>query len=107
MSNIDYILLKNSNFDKKVVINKFINLIDDILAQFKADGFFGSSCIHPKQIDVINEVFSTPSSELEEARQVVSALEGGKSVGVDRSGRMIDQASLKIAQRILRRSNSA
>ena len=76
-------------------------------AQFKADGFFGSSCIHPKQIDVINEVFSTPSSELEDAREVVSALEGGKSVGVDRSGRMIDQASLKIAQRILRRSNSA
>lgn len=39
MSNIDYILLKNSNFDKKAVINKFANLIDDILAQFKADGF--------------------------------------------------------------------
>ena len=39
MSNIDYILLKNSNFDKKAVINKFTNLIDDILAQFKADGF--------------------------------------------------------------------
>ncbi len=39
MSNLDYILLKNSNFDKKAVINKFANLIDDILAQFKADGF--------------------------------------------------------------------
>lgn len=39
MSNIDYILLKNSNFDKKAVINKFANLIDDILAQFRADGF--------------------------------------------------------------------
>lgn len=39
MSNLDYILLKNTNFDKKAVINKFANLIDDILVQFKADGF--------------------------------------------------------------------
>ena len=39
MSNLDYILLKNANFDKKAVIGKFANLIDDILAQFKADGF--------------------------------------------------------------------
>lgn len=76
-------------------------------SQFKADGFFGSSCIHPKQIDVINEVFSTTSSELQEARDVVAALEIGKSVGIDSNGRMIDEASLKIAQRVLRRSNPA
>lgn len=39
MSNIDYILLKNTSFDKRIVIKKFANLIDDILAQFKDDGF--------------------------------------------------------------------
>lgn len=39
MSNLDYILLKNASFDKKAVINKFTDLIDDILTQFKADGF--------------------------------------------------------------------
>lgn len=39
MSNLDYILLKNTSFDKKAVMGKFANLIDDILAQFKADGF--------------------------------------------------------------------
>ena len=72
--------------------------------QFKADGFFGSSCIHPKQIEVINDVFSTSESELREAREVIDSLEPGKSVGIDRNGRMIDEASLKIAQRILRRS---
>lgn len=73
--------------------------------QFKEDGFFGSSCIHPKQIEVINNIFSTSESELQDARDVITALDGGKSVGVDRNGRMIDEASLKIAKRVLRRSN--
>ena len=39
MSNIDYILLKDASFDNSAVTAKFVNLIDNILAQFKADGF--------------------------------------------------------------------
>lgn len=76
-------------------------------SQYKGDGFFGSTCIHPKQIQVINEVFSTSQAELEEALDVIAALDPGKSVGVDRNGKMIDEASLKIARRIVRRSNLA
>ena len=39
MLNIDYILQKEADFDKNVVITKFVELIDDVLAQFRADGF--------------------------------------------------------------------
>lgn len=39
MSNIDYILLKNAGFDNSAVTAKFTNLIDDILEQFRVDGF--------------------------------------------------------------------
>lgn len=74
--------------------------------QLKADGFFGRTCIHPKQISIINESFSTSDSELEDALDVIDSLSSGSSVGVDSKGRMIDEASLKIAQRIVRRSNS-
>lgn len=73
--------------------------------QLKADGYFGRTCIHPKQIDVINEIFSTTDSELAEARDVIASLSSGTSVGVDSKGRMIDEASVRIAQRIVRRSH--
>lgn len=39
MLHADYILLRSVNFNKDLIINKFSNLLDDILEQFRADGF--------------------------------------------------------------------
>jgi citrate lyase beta subunit len=67
-------------------------------------GFDGKWCIHPAQIEVVNEVFSPTEGELEWARKVVAAYEeanaeGSGSASVD--GQMVDAASIKLARNTL------
>jgi citrate lyase beta subunit len=67
-------------------------------------GFDGKWCIHPSQIETVNEVFSPTEKEIEWAKKVVSAYEeantaGSGSISVD--GNMIDAASIKMAQNTL------
>jgi citrate lyase beta subunit len=67
-------------------------------------GFDGKWCIHPAQIEVVNEVFSPTDKEVEWAEKVVAAYEeanaaGSGSVSVD--GQMVDAASIKMARNTL------
>ncbi len=67
-------------------------------------GFDGKWCIHPGQVETVNEVFSPTEKELEWARKVVSTYEeasaaGSGSISVD--GRMVDAASIKMARNTL------
>lgn len=67
-------------------------------------GFDGKWCIHPGQVETVNEVFSPTEKELEWARKVVSAYEeanaaGSGSISVD--GQMVDAASIKMARNTL------
>ncbi len=67
-------------------------------------GFDGKWCIHPGQVEAVNEVFSPTEKELEWARKVVSAYEeanaaGSGSISVD--GQMVDAASIKMARNTL------
>ena len=67
-------------------------------------GFDGKWCIHPAQIEVVNEVFSPTEGELEWAKKVVAAYEeanaeGSGSASVD--GQMVDAASIKLARNTL------
>ncbi len=67
-------------------------------------GFDGKWCIHPSQIEVVNEAFSPTSEEVRWARKVVAAYEeanvaGSGSVSVD--GQMVDAASIRMAQNTL------
>ncbi len=67
-------------------------------------GFDGKWCIHPAQIETVNEVFSPTEREIEWARKVVAAYEeanaaGSGSASVD--GRMIDAASIRMARTTL------
>ena len=70
----------------------------------KALGFDGKWCIHPAQIDVVNEVFSPTAEEIEWAKRVIeesarAAEAGAGAVAID--GRMIDGASIRMAERTL------
>jgi citrate lyase beta subunit len=63
-------------------------------------GFDGKWCIHPAQIEIVNEVFSPTDKEVEWAKKVVAAYEeanaaGSGSVSVD--GQMVDAASIRMA----------
>ncbi len=67
-------------------------------------GFDGKWCIHPAQIEVVNEVFSPTEKEIEWARKVVAAYEEANAAGsgaISIDGQMIDAASIKMAQNTL------
>ncbi len=70
----------------------------------KALGFEGKGCIHPRQVKVINEVFTPNDEEIQRAKEIVRADQRakaqGKSVTVIGS-KMIDPPVVRRAQRTL------
>lgn len=67
-------------------------------------GFSGKGAIHPRQLSIINEVFTPSSEDIEWAQNVMDALKkaeekGKAAAALDR--RMIDTPTLKKAQRIM------
>ena len=73
-------------------------------------GFQGKWVIHPDQIEIVNEVFSPTEEELAHAVRVLDALatadDGGQGVGVV-GGAMVDEASRKLAEGVVRRAQAA
>ncbi|MDQ4106577.1 MAG: CoA ester lyase [Actinomycetota bacterium] len=70
-------------------------------------GFDGKWCIHPAQIEVVNEVFSPTQREVEWAEKVVLAYEEANAAGsgaISVDGQMVDAASIRMAQNILDRA---
>ena len=67
-------------------------------------GFDGKWCIHPDQIETVNDVFSPTEEEVEWARKVVQAYEEANAAGrgaISVDGQMIDAASVKMARNTL------
>jgi citrate lyase beta subunit len=67
-------------------------------------GFDGKWCIHPAQIEAVNEIFSPTKKEIEWAKKVVEAYEEASAAGsgaISVDGQMIDAASIKMAQTTL------
>lgn len=68
-------------------------------------GYLGRACIHPAQIDVVHEVFTPSVEELERARSLVAAFERavaeGSGVLVGPDGRMVDEAVVRQARRVI------
>ena len=64
-------------------------------------GFRGKSCIHPRQVPIVNRVFMPSEREVAWARDVVEAFEesGGQAVSVN--GEMIDRPAAERARRVL------
>jgi citrate lyase beta subunit len=69
-------------------------------------GFDGKQCIHPGQLATVNAAFSPSEEEVARASALVTAYESAIGEGrgaASYQGRMIDAASLRMAQVILRR----
>ena len=67
-------------------------------------GYDGKWAIHPSQVDLANEVFTPPESEVDQARRVLQALEEAASAGrgaAQLDGRMIDAASARMARNVV------
>lgn len=69
-------------------------------------GYEGKWAIHPTQIDIANQVFSPSEKEIAYAKRIMEAMaeaqrEGRGAVSMD--GRLIDIASIKMAENLLRK----
>ena len=67
-------------------------------------GYEGKWAIHPSQIELANEVFTPDAAAAEKTRRIVAAMaeaarEGRGAVSLD--GRLIDAASLRMAEVLL------
>jgi citrate lyase subunit beta/citryl-CoA lyase len=69
-----------------------------------AMGYEGKWAIHPSQIELANDVFSPPESEVDRARRILAALEEAAAAGkgaAQLDGRMIDAASARMAENVV------
>jgi citrate lyase subunit beta/citryl-CoA lyase len=67
-------------------------------------GYRGKCCIHPKQIDVVNAVFTPSAGEIDQARRIVAAFEDAERSGaaaVSLDGLMIDYPVADKARKLL------
>lgn len=73
--------------------------------ELRSMGFGARAAVHPAQVPVINEVFTPTRDEIEAARKLMdaydAALARGDGVITDAHGRMVDEAVVRGARRIL------
>ncbi len=73
-------------------------------AQAREMGFDGKSLIHPKQLDVANQMFQPSAAEVEEAQAIVAAFavpENATKGAIMLNGRMVERLHLDVATRLL------
>lgn len=70
-------------------------------ADGRAMGYAGKICLHPTQVRLAHEVFTPSADEVRRAHAIVDAARAGVGV-VD--GEMVDEAHVKMAAAVLRRS---
>lgn len=80
--------------------------IDDA-AQIRTDaqrarrlGFKGKLCIHPRQVDIVNQCFSPSDESVAWAKKVLAAAEAAKGAAVAMDGKMIDFPVIRKAMEI-------
>lgn len=86
-----------------------VSVVFDDLEAFEAStrelkdaGFGARQAIHPRQVAVINEAYTPSTEELDHARRLLELAAGAQGgVCVDDQGRMIDEAVLRSARRVL------
>lgn len=68
-------------------------------------GFLGRACIHPAQLAVVHAVFTPTPAEVEAAQDLIrrydAARAAGSAVCVDARGRLVDEAVVRSARRLL------
>lgn len=73
-------------------------------ANGKQFGFVGKSCIHPRQVEIANRVFSPSPEEIDWAKRLTAAFVAHQQAGRGAfafEGKMVDMPIMRAAQRIL------
>lgn len=72
-------------------------------------GYEGKWAIHPSQIELANRVYTPSSAEVDKARRIMEAMAGAAAEGkgaVSLDGRLIDIASLRMAESLLAKADA-
>ena len=78
-------------------------------AQAKRLGFGGKTCIHPKQVELVNAVFTPKAEEVEQAQRIIDAFEQAVASGIASlqvAGQFVDYPVAEKARRIVELSAS-
>lgn len=70
----------------------------------RALGFRGKMAIHPRQVEVINDVFTPAAADVDRARRLIDAYEAGRAAGhgvTTMDGRMVELPMVERARRTL------
>ncbi len=73
-------------------------------------GFEGKLCIHPRQVEIVNEVYTPRPEQVEYALRVTEAWERARAEGrgvFALEGRMIDAPLVAVQERVLQRARRA
>jgi len=85
-------------------VNDYEGLREDSLFS-RGLGFTGKACINPRQIQIVNEVFSPSMEEIEKSLRILDALENSPNKGVfSLDGHMIDAPIIARSEKIVLRA---
>lgn len=73
-------------------------------------GMDGKWCIHPSQVEIANEVFTPTTEQFTHARELLAAYQEAVDAGrgaASFKGKMIDKASRKMAEKLVKRGEAA
>jgi citrate lyase subunit beta/citryl-CoA lyase len=65
-----------------------------------AHGYDGKWCVHPRQLEIVNDVFTPAPEDVERARRIRAAADGATAV----DGEMVDQATKRLAEGVIARA---
>lgn len=95
---------KKQAIDTAYLDIKNLDMLEKEARIAKSLGFIGKICIHPSQVEIVNKVFTPSNEEIENAKRILEVYNESikKGIGaVSLDGKMIDEAVLKKAKRIL------
>lgn len=110
MNSLQQIVLSAKSYNKPVLDGVYINLDDDDgfksqCLQGKDLGFDGKTLIHPKQVDICNNIFSPSKDEIEYSNKIIDAYEKGDGGAILVDGKLVELLHIRNAYRILEINN--
>lgn len=99
-------------YNLQAIDTVFVDLQDTAGLQAEAEfalglGYDGKLAIHPRQVDVINDVFTPSAEDVARARRLIQAFEEQQEAGAgvfEYEGRMVDMPMVRAARRVLARA---
>jgi citrate lyase beta subunit len=99
-------------YNLQAIDTVFVSLHDDVALEEESRwarnlGFTGKMAIHPRQLEIINRVFSPSPEEISYAQELIAAYAAHQEVGIgvfELNGEMVDLPMIRSAERTLKQA---